>query len=86
MDKLAQLRAQREAQHAAQRKPPLGASTKPKPSAKPVTINRPKPVTINPPAPEAKRKRGRPSTGKALSGAERVRRYRARRRAKGQTR
>jgi hypothetical protein len=52
----------------------LTAEPKRKPEA--VTINPAisvTPVTINP----AKRKRGRPKTGKALSDAERARRYRA---------
>jgi hypothetical protein len=42
----------------------------------PVTIN---PMTTNTPIPiTPKLKRGRPKTGKALSGAERTRRYRQR--------
>jgi hypothetical protein len=50
---------------------------------KPVTINvtenpPPKPVTINtPPISVTTKPRGRPKTGKAMSGAERTRRYRA---------
>jgi hypothetical protein len=53
-------------------------------AAKPVTKNQEAvtknaPVTINPPIPDiTKPKRGRPPTGKAMSGAERTRRYRQR--------
>jgi hypothetical protein len=90
MDKLGQLRAQREAIAKARRKAPIAGQ--PKPAA--VAIPKPEAVTINPAFPvtvcphcgkplgtaKSKRKRGRPPTGKAVPSAERMRAYRARQR------
>ena len=71
------LRRMREAKFAAKTTPPT--VTKKVTENQPVTVN---PVTTNTPIPVTpKLKRGRPKTGKALSGAERTRRYRARRKA-----
>jgi hypothetical protein len=76
------LRQQRVALTEAKVKRALGA-TEPKPVATVprVTENR-APVTINRnPDQLSKRKRGRPKTGKAMTDAERMRRYRARKQA-----
>lgn len=67
-------------------KPRLTVTENPKPvtANTPVTENNP-PITVTPPITvegRPLRKRGRPPTGKAMSAAERMRRYRARRAAK----
>jgi len=70
MSRYDDLRRMREARFAT--KP---VTEKPKPVTENVTLNTP--VTVITPVPKG-RPRGRPSTGNALSGAERTRRYRAR--------
>jgi hypothetical protein len=68
MSRYDDLRRMREAKLAT----PKPVTKNPEPVTENVTVNTPIPVT---------RKRGRPPTGKAMSGAERTRRYRQRKTA-----